>query len=183
MTAPAPKSPGARLLAVTNGERFLTREVAEILGVSVSTIRKLNATRRDILGASDIGREGNRVIWLYTPEDVERLRAYFAGSVTNIGTGRRRVMPGRGRPALWSSEECRNRDRAYVRIGYHRRRATTLEAEGRADKAAEHHAQIDRIKADLDAELSQRVLERQFVKPLGVRATSPRQPLVLQERR
>lgn len=169
MTAAQPKSPGARLLAVAAGDRFLTREVAEILHVSVSTVRKLNATHRDTLGASDIGRDGDRVIWLYTPEDVQRLRRYFISitATARSGAARRRR---RWRPSLWTDEERAARNRGYMRIYYNRRRAAALEGTDPA-RAARHRDLAEQIKAGLvaDAEQRKRAAQAAVRPPAGPR--------------
>jgi hypothetical protein len=164
---------GAALVAEHPQDRFLTREVAEMLGVSISILRKLHTRHRETLGASDVGRHGSRCIWLYTPADVDRLRAHFLTSPT--APPRRRNSE--GRPALWDPPERADRGRGYVRMNYHRRRAQRLDALGETAAADEHRAQVQAIKDDLDRERRQRYYEQRYVTPLdGAARHEPQQP-------
>ena len=87
------KAPATRIIEALEGDYLTTRQVAEYFEVNIETIRRLSkATNADgtekIKGPSKATKSGSMVIWLYTPEDVEEIRAYFEDR--SIGRARRK---------------------------------------------------------------------------------------------
>lgn len=68
-----PRKSPVKLYARALGDYYLTREVAEMLGVGVQTVRKL-ANRKDVRAPSYIAPFGKISMRLFTDADVEELR-------------------------------------------------------------------------------------------------------------
>lgn len=72
-------SPAARLVTNLDGKYYMLSEVAEILDKSTQTIRrsmkKVNAPSRQV-------RQGGMVVYLYSEDDIQELRDYFAPQIT-----------------------------------------------------------------------------------------------------
>lgn len=69
-------SPAQRIINSLDGEYLTMRQVAELMGVHIETMRRLS--RSDSVKApSKATRRGKLVIYLFTPEDVEEVTAYF----------------------------------------------------------------------------------------------------------
>jgi hypothetical protein len=61
-----------------DGEFYLLSEVAEQVGVSQGTLRKLvHADPPKVSAPSYMGNQGDMNIYLFTPEDVTEIKAYF----------------------------------------------------------------------------------------------------------
>jgi len=72
------QAPASRILEQLEGEYFSMRQTAEMVGVHIETLRRLCRTPR-VKAPSKATRQGKMVIYLFTPEDVEEVRQYFAG--------------------------------------------------------------------------------------------------------
>jgi predicted phage gp36 major capsid-like protein len=76
------KAPATRMIEALPDGYKTSRQVAELFGVNIETIRRL-ARAKDADGndkftaPSKAAKSGELVIWVYTPEDVEELARYF----------------------------------------------------------------------------------------------------------
>lgn len=73
-------SPAARLVSELDGEYFMVSEVAEILGKDARTIRRAMYNKR-VNAPSYETRQGNMRVYLYTQDDIQELRDYFATKI------------------------------------------------------------------------------------------------------
>lgn len=76
------KAPATRLIESLPEGYLSARQVAEHFDVNVETIRRLARAKNDdgddrFTAPSKAARTGDLVIWVYTPEDVDELAAYF----------------------------------------------------------------------------------------------------------
>lgn len=72
-------SPATRIIEALDGEYFTMRQTAEMVDVHIETLRRLCRTSR-VNAPSKATRQGQLVIYLFTPADVEEVRSYFAGN-------------------------------------------------------------------------------------------------------
>lgn len=148
---PAPKEnldPTTRFVRSLDGDYFMLREAAEMLGVHHRTLRTLIKDLSDQeLGPSFVAYMGKVKIYLYTREDIEAIRQHMEN--------RRTVYPAfgepkaSGRPRIYSVEERRERQRKYSQAHYYRRRAQALVEEGRTKEAKEAQRKADEITEEL----------------------------------
>lgn len=73
-------SPAARLVTSLDGDYYMISEVAKILGKSTQTIRRTMYENR-VKAPSKQVRQGGMTVYLYSSEDIEELRGYFAAQV------------------------------------------------------------------------------------------------------
>ena len=71
-------SPAQRIIEALDGEYYTMRQTAEMCGVHIETLRRLCRTTR-VKAPSNATKSGKMVIYLFTPEDVEEVKAYFEG--------------------------------------------------------------------------------------------------------
>lgn len=74
-------SPAARLVSALDGQYYLLSEVAEILGKSQMTIRRAMYNKRVKAPSLELN-QGKMKIYLYTTDDIQELRDYYAPQVT-----------------------------------------------------------------------------------------------------
>lgn len=111
-------NPTTRLVRSLDGDYFMVREVAETLGVSQTTLRKFLSSEdpeHANLRPSHMVAFGKVNVYLYTRDDVDRIRAYLKArmevkdfTVTNAP----------GRPRIYSDAQRRERGRLYTRRHY-----------------------------------------------------------------
>lgn len=70
-------SPAQRIIDSLDGEYLTMRQTAELCGVHIETLRRLCRTPR-VTAPSKATKSGKLVIYLFTPEDVAEVQAYFA---------------------------------------------------------------------------------------------------------
>lgn len=145
MTSGLDFSPAEAFVRSLDGEFFMLREAAEMVGVSQYTLRTLIAAEADGLTPSNYAMFGKVKIYLYTRADIERLREHF----------KRRLevrkfdgpAPKSGRPPIYTKDERRERNRLHSQAYYYRKRAEKLMAQGRevdADQALQKAENIER---------------------------------------
>jgi len=136
-------TPVSRLLRGVHGEFYIVREVAEKTGISESAIRR--AIRDQVTEMMPSKTTSNGKIYLFTPEDIERMVAYykhknepkdFVGPVTKVG--RRRVF---------SDEERLERARLHSQANYWKTKIKRTE-----DQEVKDHAEkkLDEVRRKLD---------------------------------
>jgi hypothetical protein len=131
------------------GSWYLTSDVADAVGTSAATLRRLARTR-DNLAPSHVTTYGRVRVDLYNDTDVERIAAYLRDHKSE-----------RGRPRVWTDAERRQRRIAHSAAGYHRRRAAMLASRGRLAEAASE----GRRAALLAAHIREQVHERSELAP------------------
>lgn len=115
------------------GEEFLKlREVAGLLDISERTLRNLIRSKREGYQPSYVASMGKLRVYLYTRDDVERIRQLL--------DERYSIKPNKGqspmgRPAIYTTEERVVRQRQYSMAHYYRKRYESLVAAGKHDKA------------------------------------------------
>jgi hypothetical protein len=109
-----------------DGNLFLVREVANALGISPATVRRVAEIRPD-LRPSAITMFGDMLVPLFTLEDLTRLDRYVAERRASLAAARRRSA---GRPRLWSDSERRARRARHCAASYRRRCARALTEAG-----------------------------------------------------
>lgn len=121
----------ARVRALA-GELYLCREVADALGVSPATLRRLGDLDPDRLGPSHETYYGRVHVLLYDQAAVDRLHGHLAQHRSS-----------RGRPRLWDDQERRMRRAGHSSVGYRRRRSVALHGQGdhREADAVAHRAE------------------------------------------
>jgi hypothetical protein len=139
-----------RHVLAMDGQHYLLADVAQILGLHDSTLRKLRR-RPEVFRGSCYGRCGGIRIYLFTGGDIDRISSHLAER-SAAGFGRR------GRPRMWSPAEAKERERAQLRTNYYRRRADALAANGDVDRAKTY---LDRREALLDSLHQQSMLRMQ----------------------
>ncbi len=128
------------------GGLFLCVEVADALGVSPATVRRLGERDHDGLGPTHETCFGRMRLLLYDGDAVQRLHDHL---------GQHRAAC--GQPRLWNEGERRSRRAAHSAAGYRRRRAAQLRARGDEDGAARVGAHAHRLVTALRAEHAARV--------------------------
>jgi len=138
--------PTTRFVRSLPGKYFMVREAAAMLGVRHPVLRALLKEDKE-LGPSFCVFFGKVKVYLYTAEDIERVRVYL--------TQRKRVFRNTditsslGRPQKWTEEQRKERQRLYSSSHYYRRRAEKLDAEGRTDEAEKAKAKVADIEKQL----------------------------------
>lgn len=148
----SPKSeamdPTTRFVRSLDGDYFMLREAAEMLGVHHRTLRTLIHEYPDQeLGPSYVAYMGKVKIYLYTREDIEAIRQHMADRRTvYLASGEPKAV---GRPRIYTKEERRERQRRYSQAHYYRIRAEALAAEGRTKEAAAAKRKAEQITKEL----------------------------------
>jgi Trk K+ transport system NAD-binding subunit len=80
------KSPATRMIEELPPDMMIARQVAELFGVNIETIRRLARAKNEdgkprFTAPSKAAKSGDLVIWVYTPEDVDELAEYFGERV------------------------------------------------------------------------------------------------------
>jgi hypothetical protein len=126
--------PATRLVRSLDGEYYKLVEAAEMLGIGSSTLRKYISTgNKEMSPSKQINYLDKVRIYLYTAEDIERMREYL-GSMSSVQEFDGPMRP-RGRPRKYSDEQRRERMRLFAKASYWRRRASDLSAVGKHEEA------------------------------------------------
>lgn len=151
--------PTIRWVRELPGEWYLLREVATALGISARVLRRWASQHPD-LAASHSAQRGSTRVHLYSPADVERLRAYATDTTRVLPPTSTLTGGNLGVPVLWTPVEQLARRRGHKAAYYWRRKANRLEAAGDAEAAATARALAAQIRADLAAAHRTRRRER-----------------------
>ncbi len=137
--------PATRFVRSLPGDYFMLREAAEELKLSPYTLRKYIVEDIDGLVPSKAVMFGKVQVYLYTKDDIERMRSVLAS--------REQVRPydRKGRPSKYSLEQRNERARLFSRRHYWRKmleKATFMEDERRINEVKEELAQIEKELAN-----------------------------------
>lgn len=80
------KAPATRMIEELPPGMLIARQVAELFGVNIETIRRLARAKNEdgkprFTAPSKAAKSGDLVIWVYTPDDVDELAEYFGERV------------------------------------------------------------------------------------------------------
>lgn len=118
---------------------YLRSEVADALGVSPATVRRLSS-RAPSLQPSAVLQRGSVGVSLYDQAAVDALGERLAATASR-----------RGRPRLWDDQQRRRRRALHSAAGYYRRRAALLKARGDLDSARQAESRASVLRAALQA--------------------------------
>lgn len=139
-------SPVTRFIReLPDGPWMSLAEVARTLKISEDTLRTWRRNDPEVFNPSFMTHFGNLPVYLYSLEDLERVRLAAQAHTSE-----------RGQPRLWSVVEMKGRQRRHVRARYWERRAERLSTEGHRDKAREAAKKGKVIRHDLAAEAAER---------------------------
>jgi hypothetical protein len=110
--------PSTRFVRSLDGEYFMLREAAEILGISSQALRK-TVHDKTINAPSFWVMFGKLKIYLYTRDDVEEIRAWLKAREEVYKTGET-PEPRVGRPRKYTPEQKAEKQREYARSYYWR---------------------------------------------------------------
>ena len=145
--SPKTMDPSTRFVRSLDGEYFMLREAAEILGVGTALLRSAMKDDVDLWGPSFCAFFGKVKIYLYTKDDIDRIgenlsqRKRVFRNTENISA--------KGRPMKWSNEERIVRQRLYSRSHYYRRRVVDLTAAGDSAGTAAAQLKVDETNRKL----------------------------------
>ena len=110
--------PSTRFVRALDGDFYMLREAAEMLGVSTQTLRKTVHDEK-INAPSFWVMFGKLKIYLYTRDDIEEVRAWFKAREEVYKTGEV-PEPKVGRPRMYNKEQKAAKQREYARSYYWR---------------------------------------------------------------
>lgn len=130
---------------------YLLNEVALMLGVHDRTLRVLNGDPETFrtLGPTSVVRFGKVTVYLYTPEDVEKLKKHFAN--------RRKVEPAvkadgnPGRPRKYDAEQKKVRGKLYSRAHYYRQQLKKPDVAASPKRVREYNRKLKETQRELIA--------------------------------
>ena len=136
-------SPTTRLLRGVAGEFYIVREVAEKTGISETAIRK--SIRSGVVEMMPSKTTANGKIYLFTPEDIERMSKYYAekNAPKDFDHGSHRF----GRPRKFTDEERIERSRLHSQGNYWKRKIKEANTEEDRKTAK---IKYERIRSQLD---------------------------------
>jgi hypothetical protein len=140
--------PATAFVRSLEGTFYMVREAAEILGVNHRTLRNFNEGDEPDLKPSFIAYLGKVKIYLYTEDDLAKLKEHF--------DSRRKVFPNddtaskvTGRPARFTKDDRKERQKLFSKSHYYGKRAGEEESKGNYKKAASYLAKQRQVKKRL----------------------------------
>ena len=137
-------APAIRHVREAEGEWSTSSEVAAVLGISRSRLRRIG-NRHPELGPGGVTFLNGLKIHVYGDRDVAALDAYLSGHYPGRTNSRRASL---GRPAIRTPEEQRAHRRGVALARYHRRRAEELAAAGDLTGAVRASERAEEIAAE-----------------------------------
>lgn len=151
--------PVTRHVRGLDGDFYLPREAAKVLGISVDRLKALGRRFPDTLGPGYVSWLGDLKVYLYDDGDIAAVRDYFAKLDAQRPVELSPYRNGRGRPPVWSHDEHASRHRRRALRTYHARMAARCAAQGRAERAETYRRRAEALSSELDAELAARRAE------------------------
>lgn len=146
-------SPITAFVRSLEGDWFTLAEVARAIGRPEETLRDWAKRDPETYGAHHSERFGQRVVYLYDPARIERLRKALL-EAQQAQPLRFTGMP--GRPRIWSDDERKDRERQMARVVYYRRRVKELIAAGDRSGARKANAKYRELTSRLHEEEAER---------------------------
>ena len=150
-------APSVRFVRSLEGTYYLLREAAEMLEVSPRTLRNFIDKDNDLLGPSFFTYLGKIKIYLYTEDDIKRLREYITEQknlIYPISENPKTKETHKGRPAKWTAEQRKMRQRKFSQVHYYKNQAEKHQNAGnpaKAEKALKKMRQIQKQLREEDA--------------------------------
>jgi len=133
---------------------FLRSEIASVLEVSESSLRRAAEQDWDSLGPSLYGRFGDVALYLYSLQDLGRLTAHFQSRFPKRPDGHRGRLA--GHPKLWTDAELRLRKSRHRSASYWRAQERRLRQEGQYDRAGQAAERARSISTELARQYRER---------------------------
>lgn len=133
-----------RFVRSLTGTYYRVSEVSQIIGVSGQTIRK-KMRQDDAWAPSFTAHMGKVQIYLYTPEDLDRLKE-LAGDYRSAKPFKGPMV---GRPAKYTPDERKERNRLYTRRHYWNKRFDDAVEQGDNALAATAKQHLEEIEKGL----------------------------------
>lgn len=150
MTAPTRIDPFTRFVRELDGEYYLLREAATLLQVNHRVLREINSDEsRKEYWPSFFTYMGKIKLYLYTDDDVAKLRQYFEERRAVYPISENPPNKKMGRPAQYTAEQKKIRQRLYSQAHYYKKMARKHTAEGELDKAKLDLAKAREIQLEL----------------------------------
>jgi len=162
--------PSTRFVRSLDGEYFMLREAAEILGISSQSLRKTVHTK-DVEAPSFWVMFGKLKIYLYTREDIEEVRAWLKAREEIYKTGEG-PQPKVGRPRKYTEEERAEKQREYAKSYYWRRQLERGERENNQEIITKAKAKLYELKLANEEQEEPPAPQEEQVKPIE-NPTSP----------
>lgn len=146
-------APSVRFVRSLEGKYHLLREASELLGVSHRTLRNFNTSDPTNLGPSFYTYLGKIKIYLYTDDDIERLRKHLSAQKIVYPSSDPGPMHNNGRPAKWTPSQRKARQRMFSQVHYYKNMAEKHVQNGdqqKADKAVAKMRSIQKKLKDQD---------------------------------
>lgn len=152
--------PLVKFVRSLDGEYYLIREVAQMLGVSEPMLTYLRRSSPTPLGATHKAQYGSIMIRLYTPERIAEIAEYM-----KTATGHDLGNAKRGPAQMWTPTEYHRRRRDQDRLRRYRQRAVSYRQRGMEKEAT----RMDRMATAMDTRL-EKARVRRWEKVYGVKA-------------
>lgn len=143
--------PATRLVRSLDGEYYMLREAAEMVGVSRHTLRRWLADGREDMRPSKAVHMGRTEVYLYTRADVERIKKLLSSQREVV-----EYQGSNGRPTQYSLGERKHRQRLFSRRYYYQRQKEKHELNEHWDRARTAQKAIEKINRELEEMGSER---------------------------
>lgn len=154
-------APSVQFVRSLEGTYYLLREAAELLGVSHRTLRTyLNGPDKDLLGPSFCTYLGKIKIYLYTDDDIERLRKHFEEQKVVYPATDPGPTYTKGRPPKWTEEQRKIRQRKFSQVHYYKTQADKHVNNGEFNKAKKCLDKVRSIQKQLKEQDIQAIMEK-----------------------
>ncbi len=141
--------PATTFVRSLDGNYYMVREAAELLGINHRTLRNWNEGSNEKLKPSFVSWLGKVKIYLYTDDDIDKIREYLDDR-RKIYPNDDKAKPQSGRPARYSKEERKERQKLYSKAHYYGRRAKEETDKGDLRKATEYLTKQRKVKKELE---------------------------------
>lgn len=163
MTNTKRMDPPTRFVRSLDGEYFMLREAAEIVGISSQALRKtVHDTTINV--PSFWVKFGKLKIYLYTREDIEEIRAWLKRREEIYRTGEGQ-MPKVGRPRKYTDEQRAEKQREYAKSYYWRKQLEKATAENNEEKITKAKAKLFELQEAHADEAPEVIVVNANIKP------------------
>jgi hypothetical protein len=129
-------APAVRFVRSLEGDYYLLREAAQILGVSHRTLRNFIASNeKQDLAPGYYAMLGKVKVYLYTDDDIGRIRKYLDSQKNLYRLDDPGPMGNRGRPAKYNDDQRKERQRKFTQVHYYKTKAQKYVDAGQPEKA------------------------------------------------
>lgn len=154
MSSPTRKriAPSVQFVRSLEGKYYLLREAAELLGVSHRTLRSYNSgPDKELLGPSFFVYLGKIKIYLYTDDDIARIKKYLEEQKIVYPIDQN-TSHNKGRPPKWTADQRKARQRKFSQVHYYKVQAEKHINNGDQDRAQKALRRMREIQKELKDE-------------------------------